>query len=909
MRWAIGLGLLLLAAHAGVQVWLTQRLHDLAAGDAAAVEATGRQASLAQRLGRLAALVAMQPGSDPSAAADLAQALAQSRRDAAHLEKLVLQLDAATRQAAGLDGAAFERWQAARERLWQRADALLQHVKTGRGDGVLESARSVQAQAEQAATAALALAGELQAHTHRVQARGVRDARIGAGLTVGLLLLLAFGVAAPALRALHGQARRLSQQAAENERLALVAEQTGNLVIITDRERRLVWANEAFTRVTGYELHEVLGCNPGPLLQSDQTDTATIARMSQAMNDARAVRVELLNRSRDGRDYWVDADIQPLHDAAGTLTGFIAVETVITEQVTRRRRSAALLAALPTAVVVHGQDGVVHEANPAARSLLGVQPGDSADGLLQRCPLHDELEPLAADELPVQRTLRTGGGERGQLLGLDDGDGGRRWLLVNTEPLRDALGDADGVVACYVDITERRRLLDQLRDSARRDPLTRMPNRTVVLERVQRAIEHRRRHPGYGFAVLFMDVDRFKQVNDTLGHSAGDELLRQVADRLEEALRPGDAVARVGSDLRTAARIGGDEFVIVLEGMHQVEDACHVADRLLHDLSQPYKLGSNVVHTSVSIGIVGAEQAGEDAGAVLRDCDTAMYEAKRAGRGRWMVFDASMHERVRSALELEAELRRALANGELFVVYQPVVDLADARLAGVEALVRWRHPERGVILPGEFIALAEECGLIDAIGDVVLHKACEQFALWQLHWAERAPALLAVNLSRAQLKQPGLVPEVKAVLEANGMRPDQLQLEVTESFAAQDLQVQAMLRGLKAAGVRLALDDFGTGYSSLACLHQLPVDTVKIDRSFVIHAREVEYHRVLIQATIRVARTLGMVTVAEGIETQDQADLMSALSCDRGQGYLYGQPMSGAEIDRWIEHEASGTLA
>jgi diguanylate cyclase (GGDEF)-like protein len=465
------------------------------------------------------------------------------------------------------------------------------------------------------------------------------------------------------------------------------------------------------------------------------------------------------------------------------------------------------------------------------------------------------------------------------------------------------------VVACYVDMTERRRLLDQLRDSARRDPLTRMPNRSVVLERVQRAIEHRRRHPEYGFAVLFMDVDRFKQVNDTLGHSAGDELLRQVADRLNEALRPGDAVARVTSDMHTAARIGGDEFVIVLEGIRHPEDAGLVADRLLHDLSQPYQLGSNAVHVSVSIGIVGAEQADDDAGAVLRDCDTAMYEAKRAGRGRWMLFDLSMHERVRSALEMEGELRRALAEDELYVVYQPVVELADSQMAGVEALVRWQHPQRGEIPPGQFIGLAEECGLIDAIGDVVLQKACAQFARWQRDWGERAPRLLAVNLSRAQLKQPGLVPEVKAVLDANGMRPEQLQLEVTESFAAQDDQVQAMLRALKAAGVRLALDDFGTGYSSLACLHQLPVDTVKIDRSFVSHAREVEYHRVLIQATIRVARTLGMTTVAEGIETQDQAELMASLQCDRGQGWLYGRAMTAPELDRWIERESTGTLA
>ena len=501
----------------------------------------------------------------------------------------------------------------------------------------------------------------------------MRAAQVGAVLTVVLLLGLATGVVAPALRALQGQARRLAQQAGENERLALVAEHTANLVIITDRERRLVWANEAFTRLTGYELHEVQGRKPGELLHSDRTDPATARRVTAALDAGQPVRVELMNRSRDGREYWIDADIQPLRDAAGAVTGFIAVETVITEQVTQRLRDGTLLEALPTAVVVYGQDGSVRQANRAAQELLGVQTGESADALMGRHPLHDDLEPLVPAELPGQRALRSGQGERGQLLGVDDVEGGRRWLLANTEPLRDALGQPDGAVACFVDMTERRRLLDQLRDSARRDPLTRMPNRSVVLERVQRAIDHRRRHPEYGFAVLFMDVDRFKQVNDTLGHSAGDELLRQVADRLNEALRPGDAVARVGSDTHTAARIGGDEFVIVLEGIRRPEDAGQVADRLLHDLSQPYRVGSHPVHVSVSIGIVGAGQASEDAGEVLRDCDTAMYEAKRAGRGRWVLFDASMHERVRSALELEGELRRALTDDELYVVYQPVV--------------------------------------------------------------------------------------------------------------------------------------------------------------------------------------------------------------------------------------------
>ena len=906
-RAALYLAFATIAATTLWQAWQTQQSSEADARVAAAIDASNRHALLTQRIGRLAALIAAAPANAVTMGGQLEQELLQSRRDALRIQPWADSIrheDLAERQRLA---DVLGRWQDARERLWYRADALLSHLDAERQDQLAESLQGVQREADRAAQAAQALVAELQVHARARQQAVAQSGRWGAGVTLALLLL-ALAVVAPALRTLQAQARRLAQQAAENEPLALVAEHTGNLVIITDRERRIVWANRAFTRTTGYELHEVLGADPGVLLQSERTDPATLARLRAALDDGLPLRVELLNRSRDGRDYWIDADLQPLRNVAGELTGFIAVETEITDQVTQRLRSAALLSALPTALVVHDRQGAVLDANRAAQSLLGLQPGDAADALMQRGPLQEDLEPLEAAELPVQRSLRSGEGARGQLLGLDDGEGGRRWLLAHTEPLRDALGRPDGVVACYVDMTERRRLLDELSDSARRDPLTRMPNRSVVLERVQRAIEHRRRHPGYGFAVLFMDIDRFKQVNDTLGHGAGDELLRQVAARLEETLRPGDAVARVGSELHTAARIGGDEFVIVLEGIHHVDAACAVADRLLVELSRPFELGSHPVHVGVSIGIVGAEQAGDDAGAVLRDCDTAMYEAKRAGRGRWMVFDASMHERVRTALELERDLRRALQADELYVVYQPVVELATRRLAGVEALVRWRHPERGDIPPAQFIGLAEECGLIDAIGERVLAVACAQFAQWRTRWGERAPGLLAVNLSRAQLKQAGLVPEVQAVLQANGMRPEQLQLEVTESFAAQDEQVQAMLRALKAAGVRLALDDFGTGYSSLACLHLLPVDTVKVDRSFVAHAREVEYHRVLISATIRMARTLGMVTVAEGIETEDQAALMLDLDCDRGQGWLFDRPLTAEALDRWIEAASQDSL-
>jgi diguanylate cyclase (GGDEF)-like protein/PAS domain S-box-containing protein len=902
LRWALYVSFLLLAALVLAQAAVSRHFQTERQADARIIDLAGQQTGFALEVGRHAALLAAAPG--PAAADALAAMLARSRDSALQVEEALTSARMLAPDGPPLLRQRVDDWQAARERLWYRAELLLHRLDDGDGTGadVATAAAALQAEVEPALASALALSRQLHAQVDLDRLDQWRFFELGAALTLLTLALLSLAVVEPTARAVDRQVNQLAAQGAELERLALVAERTHTMVLLTDRDDRVLWANEGFTRMSGFTLDEALGRSPGAFLHNPAAAAEAVARLRDAVARHTGVRLEVLCATRDGRDLWLDVDVQPLHDAEGAFSGFVSVSTDITSQVADRTRMATLLSALPAGVLVQSASGEVIDANRSAELILGRTRPQLLGGVATRRRWRVQREDgseCPATELPTARTLRSGVGVRGETLGVRIDDGSQRWLLVNTEPLPDADG-SHGVLTCFVDVTEPRRLQEQLRTLARTDALTGLPNRAVVLDRVQRAITHARRHPGYGFAVLFMDFDRFKQVNDSLGHNAGDQLLRQIAERLDTALRPGDAVARVASQLPMAARIGGDEFVVVLEGTRGPDDVATVTQRLLGVLSQPYAIGSHTVQSGVSIGVVTSTHAADTADAVLRDADTAMYEAKRGGRGRCVFFDNSMHERVVQRLAIENDLRRALRDSELFVVYQPVVDLADDAPAGVEALVRWAHPQRGLVPPAEFIGVAEEAGLIDAIGTFVLRRACRQFADWRARLGAKAPRQLAVNLSRAQLMLPGLAAEVRAVLEDTGVPPAALQLEVTESLAAQDEAIQNTLRALKALGVTLALDDFGTGYSSLACLHLLPVDTVKIDRSFVGHAETVEYHRVLIEATIRVARTLGMSTVAEGVESAGQAALMRALQCDRGQGWLYGSAMTADELAAWF---------
>jgi diguanylate cyclase (GGDEF)-like protein/PAS domain S-box-containing protein len=446
------------------------------------------------------------------------------------------------------------------------------------------------------------------------------------------------------------------------------------------------------------------------------------------------------------------------------------------------------------------------------------------------------------------------------------------------------------------DISQRKAMERGLRTAAEQDRLTGLPNRSVLMQRLEHLAERARGEPGFRFALLFLDFDRFKLINDTLGHEAGDELLVALGQRLRGVLSAAgpDAVS-AGS---MVARFGGDEFVYVAAGIENIDEARGVADRLQVALAVPYRVKGHDLHSTASIGIALGEGPCAVPHELLRNADTAMYEAKRTGRRNTVVFDHEMHARLTRALRIEAGLRSAVQRGEFSLVYQPIVDLETGQMSSVEALLRWHSPEIGVVPPNEFIPLAEESGQIIGIGEWVLRSACKQWMQWQRQDTAAAPAGMSVNLSRVQMALGNrLLLVVRSALEDAAMPASALQLEITEREAMKDpAGARELMIGLSALGVRLAMDDFGTGTSSLGCLRDYPFDTIKIDKTFVTDLGRDPHVLAVAHATVNVIENLGMVSVAEGIEDPAEVAMLQAMGCRYGQGYFFARPMAGDKL-------------
>ena len=544
----------------------------------------------------------------------------------------------------------------------------------------------------------------------------------------------------------------------------------------------------------------------------------------------------------------------------------------MTESESRYQR---LFDGVPVGLYQFTPDWRILEANPALVAMLGYPDRES---LCQTSAVEIYAEP---EELKRwQALIEREGVLPAYELKLRRRDGEIIWIENNGRVVKEPnSGQMLYYEGSMEDITARKRAEEQLLHDAFHDTLTGLPNRALFVNHLKLALERAKRHDDLLFALLFLDLDRFKLVNDSLGHGAGDKLLIAVAQKLKACVRPED----------TVARLGGDEFAILLNDIADLSAAIHVAERIQKELSAPIRFGGHEVFTSASIGIALSSTGYERTEDILRDADIAMYRAKSQGQACYEVFDKAMHARALAHLRLEADLRRAVKRQEFCLQYQPIVSLGSNRINGFEALVRWQHPKRGLMYPAEFIPMAEETGLIISLGQWVLREACGQMREWQEQYPELADCTMAVNLSSKQLLEATLVEQIKQILEETGLDAKNLMLEITESALMENAQMAAtMLTQLREFGVRLSIDDFGTGYSSLSYLHRFHADILKIDRSFISRIDVDQENREITKTILNLAANLAMNVVAEGVETKGQLAQLSALSCQYGQGeYFY----------------------
>ena len=683
----------------------------------------------------------------------------------------------------------------------------------------------------------------------------------------------------PALRGVVITFRDLTERVRVEEEVRLQArllDVVGQAVIATNLEGKVVYWNRAAEEIYGWSKEEVMDQTLSEfVIFEDLIEWAAEIRTALGEGDAWSGEVKV--QRKDGTTFLAMVTSTPVHDERGILVGMIGVSTDITERKeaeeqlrTSEAELRALFAAMDDVVFEIDVQGRYLKVAPTNPSLLYPTREDRIGKTL-----HDILPAKKAEELlgHIQHSVESRETVKVEYSLVIEGK--EKWFEGTVTPL-----SRESVVFVGRDITERKVLEERLAHQALHDPLTKLPNRTLFTDRLRQALARVRRR-GLSLAVMFMDLDNFKVINDSLGHRMGDRLLVTASKRIRSVLRPED----------TVARLGGDELVILLEDT-DLDGAIHVAERILEKLRVPFSLGGRQLFVTASLGITVGDGNGKNAPDLLRDADLAMYRAKHSGKARYAIFEETMNTRALERLELEHDLRRAVERNEFVVHYQPNVSLATGKIVGFEALARWEHPERGLLSPDKFVRVAEETGLIVPIGEAVLKEACRQAKDWHERCPSDPPAV-CVNLSARQFWEPGLAETVGRILEDTDLDPHYLCLEVTENTAMSDAPATtATLEVLRDLGVRAIIDDFGTGYSSLSYLERFPVDYVKIDRSFVGGLGEESGAAVLASGVISLAHALSLKVIAEGVETEEQLERLREMGCDLAQGHLFSEPLT-----------------
>ncbi len=676
-------------------------------------------------------------------------------------------------------------------------------------------------------------------------------------------------------------------------------------IFVSDAKGACVYTNAAYQKISGLSFEQTLGTNWSVAIHpADRQRVLTEWRA--AIQGEEPFQTEFRFLQEDGSIVWTRLNSAAMDDGLEAHGRVKTVEDITERKATEmalhstedalfdeRERAQVTLNSIGDAVLSTDPDGNVTYLNSVAEAMTGWSWKEAVGQPLGEVfhIIDGVTREIAAD--PVRRAIKE---DRTVGLAADSvlirRDGFESAIEDSVAPIHNRDGRDAGAVIVFHDVSKSRAMALKMAHLAQHDFLTDLPNRVLLTERLAQAIGLAKRHRKQ-VALLFLDLDHFKHINDSLGHTIGDLLLQSVADRLTTCVRASDTVCRQG----------GDEFVILLSEIEQPQDTAQITEKLLAAFALPHLISGQELHISLSIGISVYPDDGNDVDTVMQNADTAMYHAKASGRNNYQFFTAEMNARAVRRQVVESGLRRALKLGEFLLHFQPQVDIASGEMTGAEALIRWQDPALGLTYPGQFVAIAEECGLIVPIGQWVLREACRQTQAWLAAGLVAVP--VAINISAAEFRKSGFLEGVRQVLHDTGLPPRYLELELTESILMHDAESSAkVLNALKDMGVRLAIDDFGTGYSSLTYLKRFPIDTLKIDQSFVRDLTTDSDDAIIVSAVIGIGRNLKQRVIAEGVETSEQLEFLQAQQCDGGQGFLFRRPLSAEEFANLLEHPA-----